>query len=121
MRFTNFLLKEVEMNLSFDPEKESPQEIMQKARNAARVGGQNPQRLIKQRKQNIKTKMRNIAQADDPLENDRMAIKKLEQRLVQMKQVLARKEEQMRRQGELPAAGEEEAAGQQQTGALGTI
>ena len=118
MKFTEFLLKEVEMSLNFDPDKESPQDILSKARVASRMGAQNPQRFIKQRAQNIRSKMRNIAQSDDPLEQDRIAIMKLEQRIVQMKQVLQRKEEMLRKQGKLPAGDEQQNAqtGQQQTG-----
>jgi hypothetical protein len=97
MRFIEFLLTEVEMNLSFNPDKESTQDIVAKAKQASRMGAANPQRAIRQRQLNIKDKLHSIAASDDPLEPQRIAIAKLEEKIAKMKMALARKEEAMKK------------------------
>jgi hypothetical protein len=91
--FKDFLT-ELEQNISFDPEEESPEEFAKRAKLAHRQAGHSPSRAIKLRQQNIKDKTAQLkANPNDPLAKDRLAVKKMEERLVRMKIMLARKED----------------------------
>ena len=89
-------LVEIEQNISFDPEKETPEELAKRVKQAHRVSAASPDRAIRQRQQNIKDKSAELkANPDDPLAQERLAIKKMEERIAKMKMLLARKEKMM--------------------------
>ena len=110
MRFKEFLT-EVDLNVSFNPAVDKPQDIINKAKKAARLGSASPQRLQRARQEEIKNRKKEIAaREDDPLEPLRLQIKTLEQKVARMKQNLISKEQNLARQrGTEPGAGEEEA------------
>lgn len=104
MRLLEYLLQEVELNVSFDPEKETPADVVQKAKMAQRMGSANPERAIRQRQQDIQQQKKAItaddaAEGKDPLDPLRVQIKNMEERLARMKMQLARKEQAAEQQG----------------------
>jgi len=89
-------LVEIEQNISFDPEAETPEELAKRVRQAHRVAGNSPGRTLRDRQKAIKAKSADLkVNKDDPLAQDRLAIKNMEERIVKMKMLLARKEQQM--------------------------
>ena len=87
-------LSEVEQTISFDPENETPEEVAKRAKLASRKAASSPERAIRMRQQNIKDKSAAIKQdEDDQFANERLAIKKMEERIARMKMMLARKED----------------------------
>ena len=87
-------LAEIEQNISFDPEKETPEEFAKRAKVAHRIAGNQPDRALRIRRQNIKDKSAELkGNPNDPLANERLAIKKMEERIAKMKISLARKED----------------------------
>lgn len=93
-------LDEVNLNVSFDPDKEDVGDVVNRAKMAHRVGQANPQKWIKQKQQDLqqKEKETQVAPADDPLKNQRLQIQDLEMRLAKMKQMLAANEEKLEKQ-----------------------
>jgi len=100
-------LQEVEQTISFDPGKESPEELVRRAKQTYRMSANQPARAIRSRQQDIASQEKAIkAQPDDPLAADRLAIKKMEERIARMKMALSRKEEMaQKRQASATAAG----------------
>lgn len=97
MRFIEFLT-EVDLNISYNPAKETPQQLIAKAKKASKTAN-NPVSYQRQREQEIRNKTKEIAsQTTDPLEPIRLQIKSLEQRLARMKMALAQKEQALARQ-----------------------
>lgn len=95
MYFKNFL-QEVELNVGIDPQKMSAADAINMVKQKYKMGAANPARAIKQKQQDIASQEKELkANPDDPLANDKLAIKALEQKLARMKIVLARKEEQL--------------------------
>ena len=87
-------LSEVEQTISFDPENETPEEVAKRAKLASRKAAASPERAIRMRQQDIKDKSATIKQdTDDQFANERLAIKKMEERIARMKMMLARKED----------------------------
>lgn len=97
MRFIEFLT-EVDLNISYNPAKETPSQLIAKAKQAAKMAN-NPVRYQRTRQDEIKDKTKEIAsQTNDPLESFRLQIKSLEQRLARMKLALVQKEKALARQ-----------------------
>lgn len=85
-------LKEVDLSVSFDPNKEELSDVVKKAQQTYRTGTANPQRAAKQTQVDVQQQAQEIKGSDDPLANEKLAIKNLEMRLAKMKQTLASKE-----------------------------
>lgn len=96
--FIDYLV-EVEQTISFDPEAETPAEIIKKAQLAQRQAAASPERALRARQQAIKDKTKVIKDNPaDPFERERLQIKNMEERIAKMKMALARKEEMAKRQ-----------------------
>lgn len=91
--FIDYLV-EVEQTLSFDPEKETPDELVKRAKQAMRVGAASPERALRAQQQEIKNQTADLkANKDDPFARERLQIKQMEDRIARMKMLLARKEQ----------------------------
>lgn len=102
-------LNEVDLSVSFDPDKEELSDVVKKAQQTYRVGSANPQRAAKQTQVDVKQQAQELKQTEgDPLAAKKIAIKNMEMRLAKMKQALAAEEKRVQtQQGMEPEVGEE--------------
>lgn len=105
LTFTQYLLTEVDLNVSFDPATDTPADVAKKAKMTQRMGATSPDRVIRQRQQDIQKQKKAItaddeAEGQDPLDPLRLQIKTMEERLTRMKMQLAKKEEAMARKNQ---------------------
>lgn len=98
-------LAEVQQTVTFDPTKETPDQVLKKVRQADRTATASPERAIRAQQQDIKDQTAALkTDKNDPFARDRLQIKQLEQRIAQLKMVLARKEANAnKQQGANPA------------------
>ncbi len=90
--FVEFLI-ELEQNISFDPANDTTASLVAKAKQAFKMASSSPERALRARQQSISDKQKAIkTDTNDPLANERLTIKKSEDRVARMKMNLARKE-----------------------------
>lgn len=97
-------LKEVDLSVSFDPDKEELSDVVKKAQQTYRTANADPQRAAKQTQADVQQQAQEIKGSDDPLANEKLAIKNMEMRLAKMKQNLAAKEAAIEKQAGNTAA-----------------
>jgi len=93
-------LMELEQNISFDPETDTPADLVAKAKQSYKIAAGSPERAIRARQQAIGDREKELrGDKEDPLARERLQITKLEQQIARLKMNLARKESMASKKG----------------------
>ncbi len=97
--FIEYLI-ELEQTISFDPVNDAPADVVAKVKQAQKIASASPERALRKRQQAIGDAAGELkSKRDDPLANDKLQVKKMEERITRLKMSIARKEAQAKTRG----------------------